>query len=90
MMPVPGPAACRGWPRSCSHGCGGGAADGVGRAAADDGPRPDDPGTAIDTQWTPIGRDEAAERRLTARVAELLAEPAGEVTSGRPADAPSS
>jgi len=52
--------------------------------------RRDDGTTRTPTQWTPIGRDEAAERRLTARVAELLAEPAGEVTSGRPADAPSS
>jgi hypothetical protein len=54
-------------------------------------PRParrDDGTTRSPTVWTPIGRDEAAERRLTARVAELLG-PA-EVTSVRPADEPSS
>jgi hypothetical protein len=49
--------------------------------------------TRSPTQWTPIGRDEAAERRLTARVAELLAESGATdaaVTSGQPADEPSS
>jgi hypothetical protein len=54
-------------------------------------PRPrlrDDGTTRTPTQWTPIGRDEVAERRLTARVAEMLAEQA--VTSGQPTDAPSS
>jgi hypothetical protein len=50
--------------------------------------RRDDGTTRSPTQWTPVGRDEAAERRLTARVAELLAEPV--VTSGQPADEPSS
>lgn len=55
--------------------------------------RRDDGTTRIPTQWTPIGRDEVAERRLTARVAELLAESGASdapVTSGRPADEPSS
>ena len=50
----------------------------------------DDGTTRSPTQWTPIGRDEVAERRLTARVAELLAESDAAVTSGRPADEPSS
>ncbi|MFM9180275.1 MAG: hypothetical protein ACKOV8_03350 [Phycisphaerales bacterium] len=36
--------------------------------------RPDDPGTAIDTQWTPIGRDEPYEQRLMQRIHALLAE----------------
>lgn len=50
----------------------------------------DDGTTRSPTQWTPIGRDEVAERRLTARVAELLAESDATVTSGQPADEPSS
>jgi hypothetical protein len=36
--------------------------------------RPDDPGTAIDTKWTPIGRDEPYEQRLMQRIHALLAE----------------
>jgi hypothetical protein len=50
----------------------------------------DDGTTRSPAQWTPIGRDEIAERRLTARVAELLAESAQAVTSGQQADEPSS
>lgn len=46
------------------------------------------------TLWTPVGRDEAAERALLARVQALLnvSSPSGNdaVTSGRPASAPSS
>lgn len=53
--------------------------------------RRNDGSTRSPTQWTPVGRDESAERRLTARVAELLAEPSPTLTtSGRPADEPSS
>jgi hypothetical protein len=55
--------------------------------------RRDDGTTRTPTQWTPIGRDEVAERLLTARVAALLAasgEPDAEVTSGQPDDEPSS
>ena len=37
--------------------------------------RPDDPATAINTQWTPIGRDEPYEQRLMQRIHVLLAEP---------------
>ena len=36
--------------------------------------RPDDPGTVIDTQWTPIGRDEPYEQRLMRRIHQLMAE----------------
>jgi len=36
---------------------------------------PDDPATAINTEWTPIGRDVPYEDRLMRRLRELLAEP---------------
>lgn len=42
---------------------------------------PDDPATAISTEWTPIGRDVPYEERLMRRLRELLAEP------GNPASA---
>ena len=56
-----------------------------------DSKRLDDRTDRQPTRWTPVGRDEAAERTLLARVQALLqgdTDPA--VTSGQPADAPSS
>ena len=45
--------------------------------------KPDDPGTAIDTQWTPIGRDEPYEQRLMQRIHELLAKAPPVAEAGR-------
>lgn len=42
------------------------------------------------TTWTPVGRDEAAERTLLSRVRALMAEQAPAVTSGPTAAAPTS
>jgi hypothetical protein len=54
----------------------------------------DDGSTRQPTLWTPVGRDEAAERTMLARVQELLEtglQPDDtRVTSGQPTDAPSS
>ena len=52
------------------------------------GPR--DGTTRSPTNWTPVGRDEAAERTLTARVRALLEAQGVQVTSGQPAAEPSS
>jgi len=51
---------------------------------------PADDSTRSPTQWTPIGRDEAAERTITARVRALLEAQGVQVTSGQPAGEPSS
>jgi predicted small secreted protein len=51
---------------------------------------PADDSTRSPTQWTPIGRDEAAERTITARVRALLEAQGVQVTSGQPAVEPSS
>ena len=51
---------------------------------------PNDGTTRSPTRWTPVGRDEAAERTITARVRSLLAAQGVQVTSGQPAAAPSS
>ena len=45
--------------------------------------RPDDPGTAIDTRWTPIGRDEPYEQRLNRRIHELLSKAPPAADAGR-------
>ena len=45
--------------------------------------QPDDPGTAIDTQWTPIGRDEPYEQRLMQRIHALLAKAPPVAEAGR-------
>lgn len=50
----------------------------------------DDGSVRTPTQWTPIGRDEAAERTLMRDVRERLAETGDAVTSGQPAAEPSS
>ena len=51
---------------------------------------PKDDTTRSPTQWTPVGRDEAAERTITARVRALLEAQGVQVTSGQPAAEPSS
>ena len=51
---------------------------------------PKDDTTRSPTKWTPVGRDEAAERTITARVRTLLEAQGVQVTSGQPAGEPSS
>lgn len=66
---------------------------GLSSVARDAMPRAADDGTdRLPTLWTPVGRDEEAERTLLARIQARLQEQAetAEATSGPPADGPSS
>ena len=49
--------------------------------------RPDDPATAINTQWTPIGRDEPYEQRLMQRIHVLLADWRSDAADEAPTEA---
>jgi hypothetical protein len=49
--------------------------------------RPDDPATAINTQWTPIGRDEPYEQRLMQRIHALLADWRSDAADEAPTEA---
>ena len=49
--------------------------------------RPDDPATAINTQWTPIGRDEPYEQRLMQRIQALLADWRSDAADEAPTEA---
>lgn len=51
---------------------------------------PKDDSTRSPTQWTPVGRDEAAERTITMRVRAMLQAQGVQVTSGQPGAEPSS
>lgn len=67
--------------------------NGLSSVARDAMPRAADDGSdRMPTLWTPVGRDEEAERTLLARIQAHLLEQAGaaDATSGPPADEPSS